>query len=421
MYKNSILLFVCISLISSCFTLTFAQNSTNSPYTRFGLGNVSDNANSARRALGGASVGFRSAKEINTVNPASYSAVDSLSFMFDVGLSAMYSHFADANGSTGKMNGNLEYVAIQFPVAKFLGISAGLLPYSFSGYSFSNKTRSQIDPQNPADTVWTTGTYNGAGTISQVYLGVGGKFLKHFSAGINTYYMFGNITNSRQTSNVPTAYSSTYQEDRIAVNTFRFRYGLQYFRTINKKHDISVGIFYENKMKMSGNKFTYDRISISQVSDTVSYSNYFDLPQNFGIGMYYSINKQFTVGADFSMQQWKSAKFFGKTDSLSNRWKFAAGVEYVPNLQGYRYSDHLRYRVGLTLSNSYYDVNGHTLPPNIGVSVGLGIPMPKSKSIINASLEYSKIGNRSAMSENVFKLTLSATINELWFFKRELH
>ncbi|GHT17997.1 membrane protein [Bacteroidia bacterium] len=416
MYKNRIVLFVCILLTVS--NLAVAQNSTNSPYTRFGLGSVSDNANGARRALGGASIGFRSAKEINTVNPASYSAVDTLSFMFDVGFSGLYSYFSDANGSVGKMNGNLEYITLQFPVTRFLGISAGLLPYSFSGYSFSNSTRQQIDPQNPADTVWTTETYSGTGTVSQVYFGVAGKFLKHFSAGINAYYMFGNVSNDRIVSYNSTAYSGTNQENRISVSNVRFRYGLQYFSSIKNKHDISVGVFYENK---KNGKFTSSQINTSQVADTVSSGDNFDLPQTFGIGAYYSLNKRFTVGADFSLQQWQNARFFGQTDSLSNRWKLAAGVEYIPNLNGYRYSDHLRYRAGLTLGNSYYDVNGHAMPLNIGVSVGLGIPMPKSNSMLNASLEYGKIGNRSLMTENYLKLTISATINEAWFFKRVLH
>ena len=276
MYKNRISFLICISLIFS--SLVFSQNSsTNSPYTRFGFGSMSDNANGARRALGGTSIGFRSAKEINTVNPASYSAVDTLSFMFDVGLSGMYSHFSDENGSIGKLNGNLEYINLQFPVTKFLGISAGLLPYSFSGYTFSNKERIQFSATNEADTAWATKSYSGSGTVSQFYFGVAGKFLKHFSAGINAYYMFGDISNQRATTYNPTNYNPTSQDNRISISAFRLRYGLQYFNTINGKHDISVGVFYENKMNMSG--VTYSKINFSQVLDTISNGGFLDYLQ----------------------------------------------------------------------------------------------------------------------------------------------
>lgn len=417
MYKSRILLFVSISLFFS--TLTFSQNNTNSPYTRFGLGSISDNSNSSRRALSGTSIGFRSSKEINTVNPASYSAVDTLTFMFDVGLSAMYSHFSDENGKTGKRNGNLEYITMQFPVMQFLGVSAGILPYSFSGYSFSESSKKQIDPADPTDTLWTTNAYSGTGTISQVYLGVAGKFLNHFSVGINGYYMFGNLNNLRtSTFQASSSYNSTGQENKISVSAFRFRYGFQYFNTINKKHEITVGIYYENKLKMQG--VSASTINTSQIIDTLAKNNNFDLPQTFGIGGYYTFNQRLSAGVDFSFQQWANARFFGKTDSLANRWKFSAGAEYVPNPNGYRYSDHLRYRAGVSLSNSYYDVNGMTMPLNIGVSIGLGIPMPKSNSTLNATFEYGKIGNSNVMSENYFKLTISGTINEFWFFKRKL-
>jgi len=338
--------------------------------------------------------------------------------MFDIGLSAMYSHFSDENGSVGKLNGNLEYITLQFPVMKFLGISAGVLPYSFSGYSFSNIHKEQIDPQNPADTIWAKDTYTGAGTVSQIYFGIAGKFLNHFSVGLNTYYMFGKINNQRSTTYEPSNYNSTGQENNISISSLRFRYGFQYFSTINKKHDITVGIFYENKLKVQG--MNANTINTSQIVDTLAKNNSFDLPQSFGIGAYYTFNKRLSAGIDFSFQQWANAKFFGKTDSLTNRWKFSAGAEYVPNPNSYRYSDHLHYRAGVSLSNSYYDVNGIRMPLNIGVSVGLGIPMPRSNSFLNASLEYGKIGNSNVMSENYFKLTISATINEFWFFKRKL-
>ena len=230
--------------------------------------------------------------------------------------------------------------------------------------------------------------------------------------------MFGNISNQRLFAYAPVNYNPTRQENKISVSAVRFRYGLQYFNTIDEKHEISVGVFYENKIKMRGSHF--NKINTSQVVDTLANNNYFDLPQSFGIGAYYTINKRLSAGIDFSFQQWANARFFGATDSLTNRWRLSAGAQYVPNPNGYRYADHLHYRAGLSLSNSYYDVNGKTMPLNIGVSVGLGIPMPKSNSMLNASLEYGKIGNSNVMSENYFKLTISATINEFWFFKRKL-
>jgi len=129
MYKNKLLLLVLASIIFAQFTN--GQNNTNSPYTQFGYGDISNENNGEQRAMGGVGIGSRSSFSINTVNPASYSAVDSMTFMFDIGSSALGSRFANQTGANTTLNANLEYITMQFPLSKGLGFSAGLLPYSF--------------------------------------------------------------------------------------------------------------------------------------------------------------------------------------------------------------------------------------------------------------------------------------------------
>ena len=48
-----------------------AQNNTNSPYTRFGYGELADRSFGAGRAMGGVGIGLHSSKQINPMNPAS--------------------------------------------------------------------------------------------------------------------------------------------------------------------------------------------------------------------------------------------------------------------------------------------------------------------------------------------------------------
>src|ERR1035437_4194693 len=98
MYTNKHLLLVLSLLIFAQFANS--QNNTNSPYTRFGYGDISDNNNGEQKAMGGVSIGSRSSSSINTMNPASYSAVDSMTFMFDIGSAALLSRCKDGNGST---------------------------------------------------------------------------------------------------------------------------------------------------------------------------------------------------------------------------------------------------------------------------------------------------------------------------------
>ena len=110
---SSKILFAVILLISAS-QLAVSQNNTNSPYTRFGYGEISDGTATEIRGMGGVSLGNRSQNTINSVNPASYSSVDSLTFMFDLGAGMRYSHFSEKNQSKNTLNANLEYITMRF-------------------------------------------------------------------------------------------------------------------------------------------------------------------------------------------------------------------------------------------------------------------------------------------------------------------
>ena len=73
----------------------WAQNATSSPSSRFGYGELNSNLPNAYRAMGGVGVGMRSNKVINPAQPASYTACDSLTFMFDIAGSFLYTNYGD--------------------------------------------------------------------------------------------------------------------------------------------------------------------------------------------------------------------------------------------------------------------------------------------------------------------------------------
>ena len=398
--------------------ITFGQNNTNSPYTRFGYGDISDTNPGELRAMGGLAFGSRTKTSINTANPASYSAVDSMTFMFDVGVSALGSRFSETAGYTHKFNANLEYITMQIPVWKNVGLSAGLLPYSFSGYNFNSVDTFSYDLF--PDTVTSTQYFSGNGGINQVYGGLSVNLFDHISLGVNAYYMFGSSINSRQLSFSATDFYPSYQQDSITVSSFRFRYGLQFYNTFAKKHDFTLGLVYESKTKLNA---TYSERTGSVVSDATpyqtSYSD-FEMPEMFGVGLNYTYNKQLTLGMDYSLQKWGEAKFMGATDSLANRSKFILGAEYIPNPRGRKYFDQVHYRAGLNLSDPYYKINGVTQPKNYGVTFGIGLPLKNSNTLINATFEYGKIGTSGLLREDYLKFTLNAVFNENWFFKRKL-
>jgi len=410
-------LLVLLFIVLAC-NLSTAQNNTNSPYTLYGYGDISDNYSGEQRAMGGVAIGSRSRTSINTTNPASYNAVDSMTFMFDMGVSMLGSRFSYNGTSTSKMNANLEYITMQFPLWKNTGFSMGVLPYSFTGYNFS--TTEILDTDVYPDTVTATRSFTGQGGVSQAYMGFSIRLLKHLSLGVNTYYMFGNNLNNRYLTFDNTEFSSSYQSDSIKVNSFRFRYGLQYNQLFNKKHDFTLGAFYEMKTALNA---TYAQSTGSIINSPTPFENVykeFETPESFGVGLNYNYNKQFSVGLDYSLQNWADVKFMGVTDTLANRSRLALGTEFIPNPRGRKYFDRVTYRFGLNKSDSYYKINGQLPPKNFGITFGLGLPLRNSKSVLNASFEYGKIGSSTLLREDYLKFTLNAVINENWFFKRKL-
>lgn len=418
MFKNKTIILSFVLLIIS--QLSYSQNNTNSPYTRFGYGDISDSNSGEQRAMGGLSIGARSKYSINTVNPASYSSVDSMTFMFDVGVSALISRFSDGTVTSNKMNANLEYITMQFPLWKNVGFSAGLLPYSFSGYNFSTTSNLNLPSNLGADSVTTTKYFSGNGGVNQVFGGLSVGLFDHFSLGVNAYYMFGSSINSRILQFSKTDIYSSYQMDSITVSSFRLRYGLQYFNTFNKKHFVSLGAIYEMKTKFNAD-FSEITGSVEQEQSPLqAVDTEFEMPEMFGAGIHYTYNDQLTLGFDYSIQKWADTKFFGVTDTLSNRSKFIVGAEFLPNPKSRKYLDQIRYRAGVNLSNPYYKIDGLTQPKNFGITFGIGLPLKNSATVINTTVEYGKIGKSGLLREDYFKFTLNATFNENWFFKRKL-
>jgi hypothetical protein len=72
------------------------------------------------------------------------------------------------------------------------------------------------------------------------------------------------------------------------------------------------------------------------------------------------------------------------------------------------------------MSDSYINVNSLVMPKNYTISLGVGLPMRNSGSVVNAAIEYGKIGATNILSENFLKFTFNITFNEHWFIKRKL-
>ena len=102
--KRYIVLLTGVLLLPFSASVAKAQNGSSSPYSRFGYGDLNDNVPNTYRAMGGVGLGMRSNKVINPSQPASFTAGDSLTFMFDLAASVMWSAYSDVSGKRNKAN-----------------------------------------------------------------------------------------------------------------------------------------------------------------------------------------------------------------------------------------------------------------------------------------------------------------------------
>lgn len=405
---------------------------TNSPYSRYGYGVLSDRAIGASQAMGGISYGVRGLSS-NSGNPASYASVDSLTFIFDMGVSYTNSKFSDGTNKENYSNGGLDYVTMLFPLSKKLGMSIGLLPISSVGYSFGS-----IEDINGLS---TQRVFNGSGGYNEVYIGLGYNIIKNFSIGANVAYVFGNTKRSSTLSFPKLAEANTENwSTKLTMNGLKFDFGIQYELPIDKKNSVVLGAVFAPKFTHTGKIERTYNVGTS-VADTTNYIRKdaeTQIANTLGFGFTWKHNNNLIVGADVTYQDWSKAKYStymddGLTDAnrFNDRWKFNGGIEYAIDPLERGFINKMKFRGGINYSNSY--INVMTTDGQVGkykeygATLGFGLPIRDNSytgrtSYVNINFEYRKLKpNLSNMvKEDYFGISLNMNINELWFFKNKL-
>lgn len=412
--KNKTLLI--LTLLAVAATAGISAQNVTSPYSKFGYGILGDNSTSAQRQMGGVGYAMRSGRQVNVMNPAAYAAMDSLTFLFDMGVDVSLFWREDAGGKAHDWGGGLDYLTIQFPVSKTVGVSAGLLPYSSVGYAFGSKI----------DHGYTT--HQGSGGLNQLYLGAGWMPVKNLSVGFNFSFLFGNIFNdvySMQTG----ASSQTLFEQAMEVKDYHLQLGAQYTYKISRKNSVTVGATFSPSKSLLGKTYVLKYYDTSSAPDTLApgvtnLRGRFSLPSTWGAGISYEWNDRLQAEVDFTYQDWSKVKYdqvenFTETQ-FDNRWRIGAGASYTPDPRG-GYFKRVTYRAGAYYNRDYIMVEGNHVR-DYGIGCGLGLPANQSKTVINIGFEYSQrqATPNPLLKERYFNVTLGVNFNQVWFFKNKL-
>jgi len=415
---------LCALLLTMVTGMAIAQNNTNSPYTRYGYGDLSDQSFGNSKAMGGIAFGLRDGAQINPLNPASYTAIDSLTFLFEGGVSLQNMNVSGGGVKLNAKNSSFDYLAMQFRLHPRIAMSVGLLPFSNVGYSVSDS--------KDENGVSQTRSFTGDGGLHQLYGGIGVKVLKNLSLGVNASYFWGDITRTRTIIYPATSESHSYvQQIGVSVSDYKLDFGAQYTQELSKKHSVTIGAVFSPKHKLNNDYAITTQASTTNSNDLDAT---LELPNMFGVGFTYNYDSRLTVGVDYSLQQWSKAKFavaatddatraeFEETYAYNDRHKISVGAEYIPNLIGRSYLSHIKYRLGAYYTTPYYKIDGKKAAREYGVTAGFGLPVPRSRSILSISGQFVRVSGQETnfVNENIFRVSIGLTFNERWFFKRRV-
>ncbi len=412
-----------------------SQNFTSSPYSRLGLGEMRNEGTSYNRSIGNAGIALRKNNQINYLNPASYTAFDTLSFLFSGGLSGRYARVFNEEAEDHVHNFNMEYINIGFPVFKQFKMSLGLQPFSRMSYRYHE----YIIPPDTVDAVLFE--YLGDGGLNEFYFGGAVLIGDFLSVGVNATYLFGTLER-QNTLSIPGITAAQKQEStKYQVSDFYFRTGLQFFREFNEKHHVVFGLTYDFtsdiKVNVSELKFReFPFISAGSIVDTFRIisdsAGSFELPSRTGVGLTYTFDDKIMITAEYITQNWTNTNILGTDLSLTKYSGIRVGLEYTPVALTKRvragYLKRISYRAGFYHSNTYWNVeyqqDQFEQISDYGFSIGLGLPWINSKKLYTSTvfnLTY-QIGwrgttNNGLLQENYHNFTIGFTLHDYWFIK----
>ena len=430
----------------------------NSPYSRYGIGDLVPSTNITGRGMGSISAAYTDPFSINFNNPASYSNFQSFieqrskklasgRVLLDIGMNFESRTLKEKN-ITEKFtayNALFSHLQLGIPVSPKWGISFGLRPVSRISYKI-NKYERLYDPNTQLliDSSLTQFSGNGGSYLASI--GTGYKLSNNLSVGFNVGYLFGakDYSTRRQLINDTVSYQQSNFQTKTSFGKIYFNAGLIYSDTLNKNQDkskqiiLAIGTYGNLKRNLDASKDviyetfirdpTFGDTRVDSISEQKDIKGTVVYPASYGIGFTLERLVQqkkagWLFGMDFVQNNWNQYRFYNQLDSLQSKWELRIGAQLQP-IPKKNYFSNVVYRAGFFIGPDYIKVKNKL--PQYGVSFGMGLPLRTSRfnryefNMINIALEYSKRGNNSnLLKESLFRLSIGFSFSDFWFIKHK--
>lgn len=455
-------LLLMLALLLGITTVEAQYARGNSPYSRYGFGDLASSMMITDQSMGGGMAATqRSYWNVNLVNPASLGQLHRTAFQ--VGLN--YEHHALNEKSTGLSatanNGNLSYLSLAFPITKSWqvrgdtlrrgepvqwGMGFSLMPYSSRSYDVS-VVRSVGDIPN------VNFNYQGNGNRYRINWSNGVTY-KGLSVGANVGLLFGQVNDITSIDFQDSSYVFGYDEVFVTqenVSGLIWDIGAQYEYFVGKDDDdnmdepctggnfrqkLIVGAYIGGTSDLTTSTDQETLIQgpsqvLTSLNTVTDQKGTIKMPLKYGGGISYGSEYGFKIGISYEGQTWSSYRVDGVADeNLTNSWKIATGLQWVPDIcekNSTSYFNRVRYRFGAHYGSDQRIItaaNGTAYQlQDYGVAMGAGFPIHNRTlksfvGFVNLGLEFGYVGHPELIGDMYFKVNLGFALNASGWFQK---
>ena len=414
-------------VISFCVSAQDGTYGAYSPYSIFGIGDISKEGTAYNKSMGGVGIANRNHRFINILNPAAVTARDTLSFMADFGLVQDNTVYRQGDIRSAHNTFNIYDFVMTFPIYRSSAFKVGLMPYSDIGYDFSSV---ETDPSIIGNTGNITYSSNGAGSVYQAFFGAGVTFWKKLSIGADAIYYFGNLDKITRMKYADDSYRSLNSGSELTVRGVTGKFGLQFEQKLGGNVSMIVGATYKLGTGMKGYSTNYRYADQASVTDSLRHTvdtlaaSGLRFADEIAVGIALKGGEKWTAEFDYIRSDWSRSgldkapgfKVNGQSNfSTTVSQSFRAGFEIVPNINDIRY--YLKtcsYRFGVYYDQAYYKLDGNNVN-SMGITLGMTLPVFKLYNGISLGMD---IGQRAStrngmIRERYAKYVIGFNINDI--------
>lgn len=412
-------------------TIAIAQDSnpsnlTSSPYTRYGFGKLGNVGNAATRSMGDAGIALRTNQYTNLYNPASLTAIDTLTMIFDTALNAEWFSMSE-NGSREKdWNSGFSYLTMHFPLWNRFAGAIAYSPYSMVGFEYGNVDSISItNPFTKDGKLYDSSIYSGHGGLQHFQLSLAWNPIKRRTAqlnfGLSAGYICGNVDYSgTETSSMG---DNTYTVREYSCMGWDLLLGMQYTQQLKPEHSLTFGVTFSPRTHIGCDAEDVKFCGNDSVGERVSQSLSLSSPMKFCFGVGYNMGRGTTFLADYTFENWsKVAGLDANLKKVNGIYqdvhKFSVGFERRPVTYSESFFKNCTYRAGASFKNTY--VKAFSNQKEYTATCGIGCPAGRSTFNLSVAYTHLQPEKSSMIKENSICLTLGITFNEMMFYRNKL-